>query len=126
MEEGISPEVVDGLQRLGHDVTGGVKGFDRTLFGRGHIILRIPGHEAELEGGNSGSAASGDGGALEAVSPNAVVGASAVVGAGAVVGTSAVVDVITDGSSGDCGSEGRDRFYLVGCESRSDGAPLGY
>lgn len=41
IEEGIPEEVVHQLAAMGHRVTY-VKGFDRSVFGRGQIILRNP------------------------------------------------------------------------------------
>ena len=66
---------MEGLRNLGHDVRGGVNGFDRTLFGRGHIIQKI---EADV----------------------------------------AIADETSDVD--------RKGFYLIGCETRSDGIPCGY
>lgn len=40
LEEGIDPEVVQELQAMGHKVQAGVSGVDRSVFGRGQIILR--------------------------------------------------------------------------------------
>ena len=40
LEEGILPEVVEGLRRKGHEVEGSVSGHDRALFGRGHVITK--------------------------------------------------------------------------------------
>ena len=39
LEEGISPEVIDQLGRMGHDVEK-IGGYARAIFGRGQIILR--------------------------------------------------------------------------------------
>ena len=72
LEDGISPKVVEGLRNLGHDVKV-VKGFDRTLFGRGHIIQRV-----------------------------------------------GVDDTVSDDTVD------RKGFYLIGCETRSDGIPCGF
>ena len=82
------PEVVEGLRRLGHDVKGGVGGFDRTLFGRGHVIRNV----------------------------DRVVGDVAEAGPTDGVGGSG--SRFTPGDS--------ERFYLIGCETRSDGIPCGY
>ena len=38
LEEGIADDVFRELRRFGHDISGPVGGFDRTLFGRGHVI----------------------------------------------------------------------------------------
>lgn len=40
LEEGIPEDVVSTLQAMGHNVTPHVKGFDRSVFGRGQIIAR--------------------------------------------------------------------------------------
>ncbi|CAM9024687.1 unnamed protein product [Wickerhamomyces anomalus] len=42
LEEGIDPEVVEGLRKLGHHVKV-VKGYERKAFGRGQIIRKEPG-----------------------------------------------------------------------------------
>ncbi len=42
LEEGIDPEVVEGLKKLGHHVKV-VKGYERKAFGRGQIIRKEPG-----------------------------------------------------------------------------------
>ncbi|KAL8604190.1 hypothetical protein ACOMHN_014758 [Nucella lapillus] len=40
IEEGISPEVTQRLQKMGHNVTGVVSGFERSSFGCGQVITR--------------------------------------------------------------------------------------
>ncbi|CAM9024553.1 hypothetical protein WICANDRAFT_34833 [Wickerhamomyces anomalus NRRL Y-366-8] len=42
LEEGIDPEVVEGLRKLGHHVKV-IKGYERKAFGRGQIIRKEPG-----------------------------------------------------------------------------------
>lgn len=42
LEEGIDPEVIEGLKKLGHHVKV-VKGYERKAFGRGQIIRKEPG-----------------------------------------------------------------------------------
>jgi gamma-glutamyltranspeptidase / glutathione hydrolase len=39
LEEGISPQVISGLEKMGHPVYS-LGGYDRSLFGRGQVILR--------------------------------------------------------------------------------------
>ena len=39
-EEGITDDVIESLKQRGHDVTGPVRGMERSLFGRGHVITR--------------------------------------------------------------------------------------
>jgi gamma-glutamyltranspeptidase/glutathione hydrolase len=39
LEEGIPSDVISGLEKMGHPVYS-VGGFDRSLFGRGQVILR--------------------------------------------------------------------------------------
>jgi gamma-glutamyltranspeptidase/glutathione hydrolase len=41
LEEGISPIVISDLEKMGHPVYE-VSGYDRSLFGRGQVILRDP------------------------------------------------------------------------------------
>jgi len=41
LEEGIPPETISGLQKMGHPVYS-VSGYERALFGRGQVILRDP------------------------------------------------------------------------------------
>ena len=41
LEEGIPPETISGLEKMGHPVYS-VSGYDRSLFGRGQVILRDP------------------------------------------------------------------------------------
>jgi gamma-glutamyltranspeptidase/glutathione hydrolase len=41
LEEGLPPEVVSGLARMGHPVYS-VSGYERSMFGRGQVILRDP------------------------------------------------------------------------------------
>lgn len=41
LEEGISTEAISGLEKMGHPVYF-VSGYDRSLFGRGQVILRDP------------------------------------------------------------------------------------
>src|SRR5688572_25185032 len=41
LEEGIPPETISGLQKMGHPVYP-VSGYERALFGRGQVILRDP------------------------------------------------------------------------------------
>ena len=41
LEEGISPDVQAGLEKMGHSVLS-VSGYARALFGRGQIIRRDP------------------------------------------------------------------------------------
>ena len=65
VEEGISPEVVSGLQKLGHKVQL-LQGYGRSMFGRGQIIRR---HVDDLTGQavySAGSDLRGDGCALPA------------------------------------------------------------
>lgn len=38
LEEGISENVIEDLEKLGHAINGPVFGFDRSLFGRGQIL----------------------------------------------------------------------------------------
>ncbi len=40
MEEGIRPEVLEGLRSLGHSIDGPAQGFSRAIFGRGHVITQ--------------------------------------------------------------------------------------
>lgn len=40
VEDGITPEVINSLKVKGHLVTGPVRGMERSLFGRGHVISR--------------------------------------------------------------------------------------
>jgi gamma-glutamyltranspeptidase/glutathione hydrolase len=42
LEEGIPENVIGELERMGHPVYA-VRGYDRSLFGRGQVILRDPG-----------------------------------------------------------------------------------
>ena len=64
VEDGISEEVVEGLRKKGHDVTV-LKGTQRSLFGRGQIVLCS--HDQD-EGGrrvwSAGSDPRGDGHAI--------------------------------------------------------------
>lgn len=60
VEEGVSEAVCRELAARGHQVKGGVKGFDRVVFGRGQIIRRSP--SGELIGGFDRR---GDGAVLE-------------------------------------------------------------
>lgn len=39
LEEGISPQVISQLSSMGHMTYGPVSGFERTMFGRGQIIV---------------------------------------------------------------------------------------
>jgi gamma-glutamyltranspeptidase / glutathione hydrolase len=41
LEEGIPPEIISDLQKMGHPVYS-VSGYERALFGRGQVILRDP------------------------------------------------------------------------------------
>ena len=41
LEEGMSAQVVSALEKMGHPVYT-VSGYDRSLFGRGQVILRDP------------------------------------------------------------------------------------
>ena len=41
LEEGIPPETISGLQKMGHPIYS-VSGYERALFGRGQVILRDP------------------------------------------------------------------------------------
>jgi gamma-glutamyltranspeptidase/glutathione hydrolase len=50
LEDGVPPATVQALRDRGHKISAGVSGFDRSLFGRGQIILREPG--GELVGGS--------------------------------------------------------------------------
>jgi len=43
LEEGIAPATAHALSARGHEVVAGVKGYDRSLFGRGQIIRREAG-----------------------------------------------------------------------------------
>ena len=40
VEEGISEETVETLQKMGHDLRGNQRGLERSLFGRAQIIVR--------------------------------------------------------------------------------------
>ena len=58
LEEGIADHVFDELRRLGHDIEGPVRGFHRTIFGRGHIIKVIdPVSSVEGDRGDCGDGA---------------------------------------------------------------------
>jgi gamma-glutamyltranspeptidase/glutathione hydrolase len=48
-EDGISEHVIKTLERRGHKVKGPLKGFERTLFGRGHVITKGGWWEKEME-----------------------------------------------------------------------------
>jgi gamma-glutamyltranspeptidase/glutathione hydrolase len=63
LEEGIKPEVVEELKKMGHDVQI-VKGYERGLFGRGQIIrLHV---EDGINVWSAGSDPRGDGAAVPA------------------------------------------------------------
>lgn len=51
LEEGIDPEVVEGLKKLGHDVQV-VSGYARKAFGRGQIIRKEPGEDLVYSAGS--------------------------------------------------------------------------
>jgi len=51
LEEGIDPEVVEGLKKLGHDVEV-VTGYGRKAFGRGQIIKKEPGKDLIYSAGS--------------------------------------------------------------------------
>ena len=40
VEEGISDDVIDQLKNKGHVIDGPLRGWDRSLFGRGHVVTR--------------------------------------------------------------------------------------
>ncbi|XP_001630088.2 glutathione hydrolase-like YwrD proenzyme isoform X1 [Nematostella vectensis] len=44
LEEGIPQSTIDRLRALGHKLEGPISGYQRTLFGRGQIIMRKRGH----------------------------------------------------------------------------------
>lgn len=54
LEDGIRPEVVEGLRKLGHNVEF-VQGYERAIFGRAQIIRRMP-ESGVLWGGSDGRA----------------------------------------------------------------------
>ena len=39
LEEGVSPQVIDQLSTMGHQIHGPISGYGRTIFGRGQIIV---------------------------------------------------------------------------------------
>lgn len=40
LEDGISEDVIQQLQILGHQISGPIKGYNRSIFGRGHVITK--------------------------------------------------------------------------------------
>ncbi len=38
LEDGISENVIEDLEKMGHDINGPVCGYDRTLFGKGQVL----------------------------------------------------------------------------------------
>ena len=139
LEEGIPDDVIDGLRQLGHEVRSHVAGFDRTLFGRGHVIERVDADDSyrELKGESAETQADADavvvGRVSTTVKTNDATREFDVTEASPDVSfttkTQTLPHAKPDGSSvvsatgGE--SDASSGFYLIGCESRSDGAPCG-
>lgn len=48
LEEGITPQVTKQLSSMGHKILGPITGYERTVFGRGQIIVSCPTSEGNV------------------------------------------------------------------------------
>ena len=59
LEEGISPQVIKQLNSLGHTTRGPISDYERTMFGRGQIIVSRPTNKGNVWWAGSDTRADG-------------------------------------------------------------------